>query len=300
MLRVAATTRLSLGTLLSEIISDERWRSHASGCRVDGYVDRFMATATSATYRRLPLSDTAWLLVETTTRPNTIVDPLSFVAGIFPTTGEKKVIKIDVSSDTVCPWCFVGKQNLQKAMDSAKDQFDFEVRWHPFFLNPNAPKEGVRKTDFYKQKFGPAQYEGIISRMTKVFQSLGFQYDTYGLTGNTMDSHRLITYASTQGYDKQNALVEELFLNYFCQGKYIGDRQVLLDAAQKVGVGGAAELLEDPTKGIEEVQEEFDKYSSGINGVPHYVINGKYKLSGGQPPEVFLKAFEAAANDASF
>ncbi|CAL9060319.1 unnamed protein product [Musa banksii] len=300
MIRVASTTRLSLGTLISEIISDEQWRSHASGCRVGGYVDRFMATATSATYRRLPLSDTAWLQVETTTRPNTIVDPLSFVAGIFPTTGEKKVIKIDVSSDTVCPWCFVGKQNLQKAMDSAKDQFDFEVRWHPFFLNPNAPKEGVRKTDFYKQKFGPAQYEGIISRMTKVFQSLGFQYDTSGLTGNTMDSHRLITYASTQGYDKQNALVEELFLNYFCQGKYIGDRQVLLDAAQKVGIGGAAELLEDPTKGIEEVQEEFEKYSSGINGVPHYVINGKYKLSGGQPPEVFLKAFEAAANDASF
>ncbi|CAL9772228.1 unnamed protein product [Musa acuminata subsp. burmannicoides] len=300
MLRVASATRLSLGTLLSEIISDERWRSHASGCRVDVYVDRFMATATSATYCRLPLSDTAWLQVETTTRPNTIVEPLSFAAGIFPTTGEKKVIKIDVSSDTVCPWCFVGKQNLQKAMDSAKDQFDFEVRWHPFFLNPNAPKEGVRKTDFYKQKFGPAQYEGIISRMTKVFQSLGFQYDTSGLTGNTMDSHRLITYASTQGYDKQNALVEELFLNYFCQGKYIGDRQVLLDAAQKVGIGGAAELLEDPTKGIAEVQEEFEKYSSGINGVPHYVINGKHKLSGGQPPEVFLKAFEAAANDASF
>ncbi|THU61903.1 hypothetical protein C4D60_Mb07t28150 [Musa balbisiana] len=288
--------------MLPPRVPDERWRSHASGCRVDVDVDvdRFMATATSATNCRLPLSDTAWLQVVTTTRPNTIVDPLSFVAGIFPTTGEKKVIKIDVSSDTVCPWCFVGKQNLQKAMDSAKDQFDFEVRWHPFFLNPNAPKEGVRKTDFYKQKFGPAQYEGIISRMTKVFQSLGFQYDTSGLTGNTMDSHRLITYASTQGYDKQNALVEELFLNYFCQGKYIGDRQVLLDAAQKVGIGGAAELLEDPRKGIEEVQEEFEKYSSGINGVPHYVINGKYKLSGGQPPEVFLKAFEAAANDASF
>ncbi|CAD5187048.1 unnamed protein product [Musa acuminata subsp. malaccensis] len=269
-----------------------------------------MATATSATYCRLPLSDTAWLQVETTTRPNTIVDPPSFccrhisnhsyIGSMTHSIGEKKVIKIDVSSDTVCPWCFVGKQNLQKAMDSAKDQFDFEVRWHPFFLNPNAPKEGVRKTDFYKQKFGPAQYEGIISRMTKVFQSLGFQYDTSGLTGNTMDSHRLITYASTQGYDKQNALVEELFLNYFCQGKYIGDRQVLLDAAQKVGIGGAAELLEDPTKGIEEVQEEFEKYSSGINGVPHYVINGKYKLSGGQPPEVILKAFEAAANDASF
>lgn len=132
----------------------------------------------------------------------------SYIGSMTNSIGEKKVIKIDVSSDTVCPWCFVGKQNLQKAMDSAKDQFDFEVffilpswihvsflqlptfdyfwcflsmfhvfshhqvRWHPFFLNPNAPKEGVRKTDFYKQKFGPAQYEGIISRMTKVILQL--------------------------------------------------------------------------------------------------------------------------------
>ncbi|RWW32857.1 hypothetical protein GW17_00002440 [Ensete ventricosum] len=255
-----------------------------------------MATATPATYHRFASStddDTS-----KHHRRSSLslccrhISNHSYIRSMAHSIGQKKLIKIDVSSDTVCPWCFVGKKNLQKAMDSVKDKFDFEVRWHPYFLNPNAPKEGVRKTEFYKQKFGPAQYEGIISRMTKVFQSLGFQYDTSGLTGNTMDSHRLITYASTQGYDKQNALVEELFLNYFCQGKYIGDRQVLLDAAQKVGIGGAAELLEDPRKGIEEVQEELEKYSLGINGVPHFVINGKCKLSGGQPPEVFLKAFE--------
>ncbi|XP_042464113.1 uncharacterized protein YwbO-like isoform X1 [Zingiber officinale] len=214
-------------------------------------------------------------------------------------TGEKKLISIDVSSDTVCPWCFIGKQNLQKAIDSAKDRFNFEVRWHPFFLNPDAPKEGINKTDFYKQKFGASQYEAMMSRMTKIFNSLGFEYDTSGLTGSTLDSHRLITFSASQGYDKQNALVEELFLNYFCQGKYIGDRKVLLDAAQKVGIEGASELLHDPTKGIEEVNEELEKYSSRINGVPHFVINEKYKISGGQPPEVFLRAFQAAADDDS-
>ncbi|WOL07672.1 hypothetical protein Cni_G16419 [Canna indica] len=206
---------------------------------------------------------------------------------------EKKLIKIDVSADTVCPWCFVGKQNLQKAIDSARDQFDFEVRWHPYFLNPDAPKEGVNKTEFYKQRFGAVQYEGMMSHMRKIFNGLGFEYDTSGLTGNTMDSHRLITYAASQGYDKQNALVDELHLNYFCQGKYIGDRQVLLDAARKVGIEGAEELLSDPRRGIDEVNEEFEKYSSRINGVPHFLIDGKFKISGGQPPEVFLRAFQA-------
>ncbi|CAD6213588.1 unnamed protein product [Miscanthus lutarioriparius] len=199
----------------------------------------------------------------------------------------KKLIQIDVSSDTVCPWCFVGKKNLEKAMEQSKDKFDFEVRWHPFFLNPDAPKEGVRKSDFFKAKFGPVQYERAISRMTEVFRGLGLEYDMSGLT--------LITLAGHQGYDKQNALVDELFLNYFCQGKYIGDKQVLLYAARKVGIEGAEELLEDPTKGVDE--EELKKYSSGISGVPHFVINNKYQLSGGQPPNVFMRAFEMAAKD---
>nr|ACG33485.1 hypothetical protein [Zea mays] len=209
----------------------------------------------------------------------------------------KKLIQIDVSSDTVCPWCFVGKKNLEKAMEQSRDKFDFEVRWHPFFLNPDAPKEGVRKSDFYKAKFGPVQYERVISRMAEIFRGLGLEYDMSGLTGDTMDSHRLIALAGHQGYDKQNALVGELFLYYFCEGKYIGDKQVLLDAARKVGIEGAEELFQDPTKGVDEVQEELKKYSSGISGVPHFVINDKYQLSGGQPPNVFMRAFEMAAKD---
>ncbi|XP_020269734.1 uncharacterized protein LOC109844958 [Asparagus officinalis] len=209
----------------------------------------------------------------------------------------KKHVQIDISSDTVCPWCFVGKKNLEKAIDISKDQFDFEVRWHPFFLEPSAPKEGIKKLEFYYKKFGAGQFDRMALRMTEIFRSLGFEYDTSGLTGSTLDSHRLITFAAKQGYDKQNALVDELFLNYFCQGKYIGDRQVLLDAAEKAGVEGAAEFLEDPNRGLKEVNEEFEKYSSRISGVPYFVINGKHGLSGGQPPEVFLRAFQAVAND---
>ncbi|ESR44193.1 hypothetical protein CICLE_v10012619mg [Citrus x clementina] len=207
----------------------------------------------------------------------------------------KKLIRIDVSSDTVCPWCFVGKRNLDKAIASSKDQYDFEIRWHPFFLNPSAPKEGVNKKDFYENKFG-SQNQGIIARMTEVFRGLGLEYNMSGLTGNTLDSHRLLYLAGQQGLDKQHNLAEELFLGYFTQGKYIGDKEFLVECARKVGVEGAAEFLDDPNSGLNEVHEELKKYSANISGVPHFVLNGKHELSGGQPPEVYLRAFQVAAN----
>ncbi|XP_044468739.1 uncharacterized protein YwbO-like isoform X2 [Mangifera indica] len=208
---------------------------------------------------------------------------------------EKKIIKIDISSDSVCPWCFVGKRNLDKAIATSKDQYDFEIKWHPFFLNPNASTEGVDKKSYYENKFG-ARAQGIIARMTEIFRDLGLEYNMSGLTGSTLDSHRLIYFAGQQDLDKQHKLLEELFLGYFTQGKYIGDREFLVESAKKVGVEGAAEFLEDPNNGLKEVKEDLEKYSSQITGVPHYVINGKYQLSGGQPPEVFLRAFQAAAN----
>jgi predicted DsbA family dithiol-disulfide isomerase len=207
----------------------------------------------------------------------------------------KKLIQIDVSSDTVCPWCFVGKKNLDKAVAACNDKYDFEIRWHPFFLNPSAPKQGVNKRDYYMQKFG-SRVEGIEARMTEVFKGLGLQYNLSGLTGNTLDSHRLIYLAGQQGLNKQHNLVEELCLGYFTQGKYIGDREFLVECASKVGVDGVAEFLDDPNKGLDEVNEELKKYSSHISGVPHFVINGKHELSGGQPPEVFMRAFQVATN----
>ncbi|XAR71320.1 hypothetical protein NMG60_11028525 [Bertholletia excelsa] len=207
----------------------------------------------------------------------------------------KKLIKIDVVSDTVCPWCFVGKRNLDKAIDLTKDQYDFEIKWHAYFLNPNAPKEGINKREYYENKFG-LQSDHIINRMTQVFRGLGLEYNMSGLTGNTLDSHRLIYFAGQRGLDKQHNLVEELFLGYFTQGKYIGDREFLLECARKVDVEGAADFLEDPNNGLKEVNEQFEKNSESITGVPDYTINGKWKINGGQPPHVFQRAFEAAAN----
>uniref|UniRef100_A0A5B6ZMM8 DSBA-like thioredoxin domain-containing protein n=1 Tax=Davidia involucrata TaxID=16924 RepID=A0A5B6ZMM8_DAVIN len=208
----------------------------------------------------------------------------------------KKLIQIDISSDTVCPWCFVGKKNLDNAIASSKNQYDFEIRWHPYFLNPSAPKEGVDKKEFYRNKFG-SRAEQILARMSEVFKGFGLEYNISGLTGNTLDSHRIIYFAGQQGADKQHNLVEELSLGYFTQAKYIGDREFLVESASKVGVEGAAEFLDNPNNGLKEVNEELEKYSAHINGVPFYVLNGKHQISGGQPAEVFLRAFQVAASD---
>ncbi|XP_043702034.1 uncharacterized protein YwbO-like [Telopea speciosissima] len=207
----------------------------------------------------------------------------------------KKLIRIDVSSDPVCPYCFVGKKNLDKAMGLSKDQYDFEIRWHPFFLNPDAPKDGMIKKDFYMRKYGPSS-EQMEARTAQVFRGLGYDYDTSGLIGPTLDGHRLLTFAGHQGYDKQHALMEELCLGYFTKGRFIADPEFLAEAARKAGVEGAAEFLEDTNNGVKEVYEQLEKYSSNISAVPHFVINDKLKLSGAQPPEAFLRYFQAATN----
>ncbi|CAM6086668.1 unnamed protein product [Calypogeia fissa] len=211
-------------------------------------------------------------------------------------TKTKTLIRIDITSDTVCPWCFIGKKYLEKAMEQVKDKYDFEVKWHPFFLNPNAPKEGVPKLDFYKKKFGDARIAPILDRVSKVFADLGLKFSAGGKIGNTLDSHRLLELAGRQGLDVQNKLVEELFINYFTQEKYIGDKKVLVAAAEKAGVKGAKEFLDDPNAGLKEVHDEIKAYARGVTGVPHFMINGHYQLSGAQPPEQFIGAFDVALN----
>ncbi|KAF3444918.1 hypothetical protein FNV43_RR14611 [Rhamnella rubrinervis] len=220
---------------------------------------------------------------------------IRIMAASAGTGAAKKLIRIDVCSDTVCPWCFVGKKYLDKAIAASKDQYDFEIRWHPYQLGPDAPKQGVDKRDFFRRKFG-AQSERMAARMSEVFRSLDLDYNLSGLTGNTLDSHRLIYFAGKQGLDKQHNLVEELGVGYFTEAKFIGDRKFLLECADKVGVIGAGEFLANPNNGVDQVNEEFEKFCAGISGVPFFVINGKKKYGGAQSPEVLLKAFQEAAN----
>ncbi|GFR51315.1 hypothetical protein Agub_g13680 [Astrephomene gubernaculifera] len=207
--------------------------------------------------------------------------------------GKAKIL-VEVTSDTVCPWCYVGKRRLERAMSRLADRAEFTVRWLPYQLNPNAPREGLVKLDYYNQKFGAARVAQMMPAMTKTFAEEGLEYRMGGLTGNTLDSHRLIAWSEQFGPDKQNALVEELFRGYFCQEKYIGDREFLLSAVAKAGLpaDGAAAVLDDPRVCAEQVEQHLQHGAAGINGVPFFVINKSAKLSGAQPPETFEQVFQ--------
>lgn len=209
----------------------------------------------------------------------------------------KKLIRIDVTSDTICPWCFVGKKNLEKAMDATKDLYNFEVKWHPFMLDPSLPKEGLDKNEFHRKKFG-SRAQTLINTVDQAFQGVGYRFGSGGLIGNTLDSHRLIELAGRQGLDKQNALVDSLMIQCSTQEKYIGDREVLLAAAKSAGIDGAEECIDNPNSGLLEIQIEMEKNAQNISGVPHFLINNKYQQSGAQAPDSFIQTFKRAARDA--
>lgn len=204
----------------------------------------------------------------------------------------KGVVRVDVVSDTVCPWCFIGKRRLETAIRKFQGQKSFEVRWHPFFLNPDASKEGVNKVEMYNQKFGEQRVKQMIPMMTETFAKEGLKYSMEGQTGSTLNSHRLIALAGQQGLDKQDKVVEALFRAYFTEGQFINDKQVLLKAAQQASVSGAEELLNDEDELKSEVLHEVKTLAKGVTGVPFFIIDGKHSLSGAQESETFVKMFE--------
>lgn len=206
----------------------------------------------------------------------------------------KGLVRVDVVSDTVCPWCFIGKRRLETAIKKFQGQKSFEVRWHPFFLNPDAPKEGVNKMEMYCQKFGEQRVQQMVPMMTETFAKEGLNYSMEGKTGSTLNSHRLIALAGRQGLDKQDKLVELLFRAYFTQGQFINDEQVLLKAAEEAGVIGAQQLLDNDDELKSQVLHEVKTIAQaqGVTGVPFFIINDKYQLSGAQEPDTFAKVFE--------
>eukprot|EP00884_Botryococcus_braunii_P005992 jgi/Botrbrau1/15394/Bobra.43_2s0022.1 len=211
--------------------------------------------------------------------------------------GAAAKLRVDIVSDTVCPWCYVGKRRLEKAIQQVKGQREVEVWWHPFQLNPGAPQEGINKLEYYKSKFGEAATRSMLPRMAETFKQEGIQeYSMDGLTGNTFNSHRLIAFAGQQGSAVQNRLVEELFKAHFTQGKYINDPAVLLEAAKAAGVEGAQQVLEDPSVAKEEVENDLKTLARGVSGVPYFIIDGKYALSGAQDPASFVSAFNNLEN----
>eukprot|EP00051_Salpingoeca_urceolata_P035109 m.28234 g.28234 ORF g.28234 m.28234 type:complete len:189 (-) comp8786_c0_seq1:303-869(-) len=168
---------------------------------------------------------------------------------------------------------------------------DFEVKWRPFFLSRDQPRRvGVNKLEHYNKKFGTERVQAMVPRMTQVFADLGINYSMGGETGNTMDSHRLLTLAAKQG--KQDALAEAMFRAYFSEEKFLGDHDVLKGLAGEVGVEGATELLADDNALVQEVEDDLRKWAGNVRGVPYFYIGDSLKLSGAQSADVFVEAIQ--------
>lgn len=207
--------------------------------------------------------------------------------------------QIEIVSDTVCPWCYVGKQRLEKGIAKYKaahpDTKDtFSTTWLPFYLNPDSPKTGVDKRKYYFSKFGEQRSRMMFDRLTSLGKEDGISFKFGGKTGNTRDSHRLIQLGKTKSSEMQTKVVEALFISYFEKEEDITSQAVLLSAGLQAGLPEAEvkEWLSSDRGGPQVDREVLDAQSRAISGVPHFTIQGRYELGGAQEPEAFLEIFE--------
>jgi predicted DsbA family dithiol-disulfide isomerase len=203
---------------------------------------------------------------------------------------------VDVISDVICPWCYIGKRRLEKAVAAVDGPVG--VRWLPFQLNPAMPKEGVSRREYRTKKFGSwERSQELDARVVAVgvAEGIHFAFDRIERTPNTLDAHRLVGLAEKQGV--QDAVVEALFRAYFTEGRDISNRQTLLDVVAKAGLDRhGAEAVLNGNGGLEAIKEaEALARRSGVDGVPFFVVNGTLTLSGAQQPEAFLAVFRQAA-----
>jgi predicted DsbA family dithiol-disulfide isomerase len=202
---------------------------------------------------------------------------------------------IDVTSDVICPWCYVGKRRLEKAVTALAGRGDVRVRWHPFQLNPRMPKEGMNRREYRTAKFGSWERSlALDAQVTEVGRAEGiaFAFDKAERTPNTLDSHRLILLADQENV--QDAVVEALFRAYFTEGRDMSHTPTLLEVVAGAGLDRSrAEAMLRGDDGIEAIREsEQEAQASGVQSVPFVLINKQIALSGAQNPSVFLAAFD--------
>jgi predicted DsbA family dithiol-disulfide isomerase len=204
-------------------------------------------------------------------------------------------VSVDVISDVICPWCYIGKRRLEKAVAALDGQV--EVRWLPFQLNPTMPTEGISRKDYRTKKFGSwERSQELDARLVEVGREEGipFAFDRIERTPNTLDAHRLAWLADKEGV--QDAVVEALFRSYFTEGRDIGNQQTLLDVVAEAGLDrGKAEAVLNGDEGLEAVKEaDALARRFRVDGVPYFIVNGTLTLSGAQQPDAFLEAFRRA------
>ena len=212
------------------------------------------------------------------------------------------MVRLDIISDPICPWCFIGKTLLDRALES-RPEHPFAIEWHPFQLNPDMPPEGMDRRAYLEAKFGGP--EGAFEAYRPVVEhakaaGLEIEFDRIAVTPNTLDAHRLIHWAGIEG--RQTPVVAALFRAYFQDGRDIGDTEVLADIADSAGLDAGVILrllaTDEDRAGLLEKEKGFREM--GIRSVPTFIVGGQHAVPGAQPTELWLRVIdEIAASDAA-
>lgn len=203
---------------------------------------------------------------------------------------------LTIISDTICPWCYIGKRRLDTALATLADEgFAFDVEWRPFQLNPGIPEDGLDRAEYRAAKFGALKSAALDQQMVETGAQYGiaFRYDLVERTPSTLASHVMIADARRAGgLAMQGRAVEALFAAYFTQGRDIGQLQVLRDIASEVGFEHGPSVSAELWEMVE--QEDIAARQSGVSGVPTFVLDGRLLFSGAQPPEAIVSALRKA------
>lgn len=209
-------------------------------------------------------------------------------------------ITIDIISDVVCPWCYLGKARMELAIAEVQAEIGVDINWRPYRLNPDYPPEGVDQKKMLARKLGGeervAEAHGMLTDFGREV-GINFNFDAIKVGPNTLDAHRLIHWAMTEGRDVQEKVVSALFKANFEEGRNVGDHAVLLDIAEQSGLDRAviASLLASDADRDTVLAEIDAAQQIGVNGVPFFIFDQQYAVSGAQTPEVLAGALRDIA-----
>ena len=211
-------------------------------------------------------------------------------------------IKLDIISDPICPWCYIGKSGLDRALEKNPDH-PFQIEWHPFQLNPDMPKDGMDRRLYLETKFGGKENAvRVYGQIADAAEAAGLKinFESIEKTPNTLDAHRLIHWAGLEG--RQTAVVSKLFKAYFVEGRDIGAQDVLVDIAEAAEMNGemVSRLLQSESD-LEDIKaRDTHARERGVTGVPCFIVANQHALPGAQPPDLWERVLdELRVNSAS-
>lgn len=212
-----------------------------------------------------------------------------------------KAVSIDIVFDTICPWCYIGKRRLERAL-AQRPQLTFALRWRPFLLNPDMPAQGIDRRTYLERKFGG---EHRLHRVLAAVSGAGrnehipFDLEAIRRTPSSVESHRMVRHAETQGLASD--AVEALFQAFFTQGRDIGSVPELLAIGRRIGLESTAleAYLTDPRDQGAIHAENARAHRLGVSGVPSFLFNDNYAISGAQEPDIFLRLIDLAAEESA-